>query len=268
MNADVTQSQIDEYRKNGFLHLPKLLDPDEVRELRQGIEDAVRSLGKRKMAGKGIQWDEGDAYYDKVYKQRPNLWKINDVVRRYVFDDALANSLCRLADEDALRVWHDQALIKRPHANPTAWHLDNPYWSFHSRQAITIWIALSDVDTRNGCLHFLPGSHRRVSFDNATLGSNFGELFYVYPDLKSIEPVPVPMQAGDCSFHNGLTAHCAGPNVSTGNRVAMTCAYMPDGSTFNGQQNILPDDYVAQLKVGDRLDDDTLNPTIGAASVR
>ena len=42
----------------------------------------------------------------------------------------------------------------------------------------------------------------------------------------------------------------------------MTCAYMPDGSTFNGKKNILPDDYLAGLQVGDLLNDNTLNPLI------
>jgi hypothetical protein len=35
----------------------------------------------------------------------------------------------------------------------------------------------------------------------------------------------------------------------------MTCAYMPDGSTFNGQQNVLPDAYFKSLKIGDVIED-------------
>jgi hypothetical protein len=42
----------------------------------------------------------------------------------------------------------------------------------------------------------------------------------------------------------------------------MTCAYMPDGETFNGQANMLPPDYVATLSVGDRLDNDEQNPLL------
>ena len=42
----------------------------------------------------------------------------------------------------------------------------------------------------------------------------------------------------------------------------MTCAYMPDGATFNGQQNILSDEQVAELEVGDVLDDESQNPLI------
>ena len=39
-------------------------------------------------------------------------------------------------------------------------------------------------------------------------------------------------------------------------------AYMPDGSTFNGIKNILPDEYFNSLKVGDVLNNDVQNPLI------
>ena len=46
----------------------------------------------------------------------------------------------------------------------------------------------------------------------------------------------------------------------------MTCGYMPDGSTFNGLQNVLPDSYFKTLEVGDVLDNDDQNPLIYHAS--
>jgi hypothetical protein len=67
-------------------------------------------------------------------------------------------------------------------------------------------------------------------------------------------------------LHNGLTAHAAGANVTPRPRRAMTCAYMPDGSTFNGVQNVLPDDYFAALALGDVLDDDSVNPLVWSRS--
>jgi hypothetical protein len=42
----------------------------------------------------------------------------------------------------------------------------------------------------------------------------------------------------------------------------MTCGYMPDGSTFNGIQNILPPEKFARYKLGDVLEDDEQNPLI------
>ena len=63
-------------------------------------------------------------------------------------------------------------------------------------------------------------------------------------------------------FHNGLVAHGAGANMTPRPRRAMTCAYMPDGSTFNGQQNVLTEAYFKSLKLGDMIDDDKQVPLI------
>ena len=54
----------------------------------------------------------------------------------------------------------------------------------------------------------------------------------------------------------------AGANMTNRPRRAMTCAYMPDGSTFNGTKNVLPDDYFQTLKVGDVLNDPVVNPLV------
>ncbi|MFY7952778.1 MAG: phytanoyl-CoA dioxygenase family protein, partial [Armatimonadaceae bacterium] len=77
-----------------------------------------------------------------------------------------------------------------------------------------------------------------------------------------IEPVACPCPAGSAVFHNGLTAHGAGANMTNKPRRAMTCAYMPEGSTFNGQQNVLPTEYFEKLAIGDRLDNPVINPLI------
>ena len=175
----------------------------------------------------------------------------------------LGKMLCRLAEVTGFRVWHDRTLIKEPFANPTAFHLDNPYWSFHSRDAISIWIALKDATLENGCMWFQPGSQEVARFDNVGIGENLGELFKVYPEMAKIDPLPVPMKAGDCSFHNGLLSHGAGPNLTRKRRIAMTCAYMPEGSAFNGAPNVMPRDYFQSLKKGDILSNDDWNPALG-----
>ena len=121
---------------------------------------------------------------------------------------------------------------------------------------------MDDVTLQNGCLYFLPGSHKITRFDNAPIGANMASLFDVYPEFKTIEAVPAQLKAGSAGFHNGLTAHAAGPNMTPQWRRAMTCGYMPDGSTFNGQQNILSAEQVSKLKIGDLLTDESQNPLV------
>jgi len=265
MRAHATPNEIAAYQRDGFIVMPNLLSPVEVAELTQAVADAVETMGRNKLNG-NPGWVEGDGYYDRVFLQRLNLWKISPIVKRYMLGPEIGTIASELAGCE-LRVWHDQTLQKAPWANPTAWHLDVPYWSFHARQALSIWIALDDSTIQNGSMYYLPGSHRLVSFDNVGIGPDLGALFDVYPQLKDIEPVPAPMKAGSCGFHNGLCAHGAGPNMTPRWRRAMTCGYMPAGSTFNGSPNILLPERLARLKVGDSLDDDVENPLVGQAQL-
>ncbi|MBE7178374.1 MAG: phytanoyl-CoA dioxygenase family protein, partial [Mucilaginibacter polytrichastri] len=105
-------------------------------------------------------------------------------------------------------------------------------------------------------------SCHKTTFDNPGIGKNMGAIFTTYPEFKASRSVAAPMKAGSCSFHNGLTIHGAHANMTPGYRRAMTCAYMPDGNTFNGTPNVLPEDYLAGLTIGDMLENDQLNPLI------
>lgn len=262
MNTNLTEPQISEYQDNGFINIKEFLSAEEVAELKTAVVQTVDQMGKKKVAAGGADMEEDDDYFARTLTQRLNLWRLSDTVKSYMLNEKLGHMLCQLAGVDSMRVWHDQALIKEPFGNPTAWHLDNPYWSFYSQNSISIWIALEDATFENGCMWFSPGSHKLAGYDNVGITPDIGGLFRIYPKMGEIDPVPVPMKAGDCSFHNGMTAHGAGANMTRGRRVAMTCAYMPGGSTFNGQQNILSNDYFNSLKEGDVLENDEWNPQL------
>jgi|APSaa5957512622_1039677.scaffolds.fasta_scaffold50268_2 phytanoyl-CoA hydroxylase len=260
MNATLSTEQVDQYRAHGCIVQEDFLNDSELTQWRRCVDEAVAARQDRKLAHGDAR--SGDSYYDKVFTQRLNLWMDHDGVRRLMLDERLGRMASELAAVDGIRIWHDQALIKEPWANPTGWHLDNPYWSFSSRHAISIWVALDDVTRDNGCLYFLPGTHRTATWENASISQDMGALFQQYPQWADLDAVAAPMKAGSCSFHNGLLAHGAGANMTPGRRRAMTCAYMPDGETFNGQANVLPPEYVAQLTSGDVLDNDEFNPLI------
>ena len=251
-----TEHQVAAYQRDGFLLIQDFLDPNEIARWRSATDVAV---AQRLAAGDG---GPGDAYYRRTFLQLQRLADTNDAIAELVLDRGLGEVLATLAGVDGVRVWHDQALIKPPYGNPTAWHLDNPFWSFFSHDAISIWVALDDTTVENGCLWYLPGTHRSARFELTEIGSSFGALFDAYPEWLGIEPVAAPCAAGGAVFHNGLVAHAAGANITPRPRRAMTCAYMPLGSTFNGTKNILPDAYVESLEVGDVLDDDRINPVV------
>jgi len=268
MKNELSQEQVRYYQENGFVVIEDFLSPEELEEWRAAVIEAIAERNGIKIPGQDIKvgMDDGineDAeYFSKVFDQLLNLWQTNDRVKKMMTDVRIGKMAAELAGVDGIRIWHDQALFKKPWANPTSWHLDTPFWSFSSRQALSIWVALDDATLENGCLYFIPGSFKETTFENKGIGKNMDGIFDVYPQFKTVNSVAAKMKAGSCSFHNGLTIHGAGANMTCGHRRAMTCAYMPDGSVFNGQANILPGTYLETLAVGDLLNNDAQNPLI------
>jgi len=266
MKNELLQEQIEKYQNDGFLVIEDFLSPEELEFWRTALDEAVAKRGGNKMPDRKEVYGKGDdadkSYYDNVFTQLINLWQDNDKMRKIMLDARLGKMAAQLAGVDGIRIWHDQALVKAPWANATSWHLDTPYWSFSDRRALSIWVALDDATYQNGCLFFIPESYHSTSFENPGIGKNMGAIFQTYPEFKSSKSVAAPMKAGSCSFHNGLTIHGAHANMTSGFRRAMTCAYMPDGNTFNGIQNILNDEQIANLKVGNLLEDNNQNPLI------
>lgn len=268
MKCELTESDILYYQENGFLIIEDFLSEDELADWRVAVTEAIAERNGIKIPGQQILVGMNDGinedaeYFSKVFDQLINLWQTNKKVKDLMLDERIGKMAATLAGADGIRIWHDQALFKKPWANPTSWHLDTPFWSFSDRSALSIWVALDDATAENGCLYFIPGSHRETTFENKGIGKNMDGIFSVYPQFKNQKPVASKIKAGSCSFHNGLTIHGAGANMSNGYRRAMTCAYMPDGCTFNGQQNILSEEYYRSLNIGDPLNNNEQNPLI------
>jgi len=272
MKKLLAESQIESYQRDGYLFIENFLTTDELSFWRQSVTEAIEQRNGRKMPGSDTKIGEDDGinkendYYSKVFDQMLNLWQTNSKMKKLMLDKRIGEMAATLAGWDGTRIWHDQALVKRPWANPTSWHLDMPFWSFSDRRALSIWIALDDATFENGCLYFIPATYLKTTFDNPGIGKNMDAIFEFYPQFIKPKSVAVPVKAGSCSFHNGLRIHGAGANMTNGFRHVMACAYMPDGAIFNGIKNILSDEQVAKLKVGDLLNDDAQNPLIFSRS--
>ena len=267
MNTSLTQDQVKQYQNDGVIIIRNLLSEEERAELLGAVNDCVKEFAGTRIIGddriEGSKENPNkDDFYANVFLQKVNMWKVNKTIKRYMLNPKLGEMACKLEGIDGIRIWHDQTLQKKPWGNPTAFHMDNPYWSFTNRHSISVWIALEDATIQNGCLAYIPGSHKTTTTKNVGIGQNVGSIFDVYPEYINTKPVMAEMKAGDCGFHNGFTIHGAGANMTPNWRPAMTCGYMPEGSTFNGIRNIMPKNYFDSLKIGDVLESEELNPLV------
>lgn len=264
MRNSINPEDIDFYNEYGFVRIRSLLSPEETERLRTYQNQALALRGNYRFADRDILADEKPVF-ERMFRQRLNLWRTYEPLREFALSPGIAKIAAELSGVDAVRLWHDAAFVKQPWANGTFWHFDAAYWSFNSRRGITVWVALTDSRPDNGGLYFMPGSHREVDFDLPVFAQDHvAGLFDLpgYEHWREREAVSLPLKAGDCTFHNGLTLHGSGINMTPYHREGWTCAYMPDGSTFNGKPNVLPEDYLATLGIGDPLNNDDLNPVV------
>jgi phytanoyl-CoA hydroxylase len=262
MQTELSKQQIEQFRQQGYLLIEGFLDADELEHWRAVTADAIRlrlSDTGPKILNNQVN---PDTFYAQVFTQCLRLADIHPAMAELLFDERLGKVAGTLGGVDGIRIWHDQALVKPPYGNPTAFHLDNPFWSFHARNSVSMWVALDDATLSNGCLWYLPGTHLTATYQAVGIGENLGDIFKFYPEWRKIKALPAACKAGSAVFHNSLIGHGAGANMTPYPRRAMTCAYMPDGSTFNGTQNVLPDDYFKTLAVGDVLNNDAINRLI------
>lgn len=247
----LTEEQIEFYQQNGYVQLHDVLTAEELAEVRQALDEVMNKPLEKAFDRVGHNPD-----YDKVFHQKVNLWREHEGIKRFVFNPKLAEIARRLAGVPRIRLWHDHALIKMPgDSKPSPWHQDLPYWPMNEEGALSCWMALDDVDENNGCMAFIPGSHKVGRLDPINLVNPqdiFG--FEASGHLKGVPPAIMRMKAGSCTFHNGLTFHYAFPNRTDKPRRAMIVIYMPDGTTYSGKRHICTDGQgleVGQLLAGE-----------------
>ena len=261
MRIDLGPDQIASYDANGFLVLEGVLDANELQRWRDVVARAMDTQ-LTDPRGRHNQHEKMDQQYAQVFTQCNRLSDVSPEIAGLVRDPRLGELAGRLVGADAMRIWHDQALVKQPHSNATSWHNDDPYWSFSSYSSVNMWVPLDDATLANGCLWYLPGTHKTATYDLVRIGPNMGDLLEQHPEWKKLDGVPTPCPAGSIVIHNGLVTHGAGPNLTSRARRVMTSTYFPDGEVYNGKPDTLPKEYYETLKEGDPLDDDRYVPLV------
>ena len=112
------------------------------------------------------------------------------------------------------------------------WHQDSGYFGKVSENSLipTAWIPLVPVDTSNGCLQVVAGSHRLGVIDHHT-EEREGRFLEVLDDLvETSRIVTCPMESGDALLFHNLTLHRSIPHTTSEViRWAIDIRYLRDG---------------------------------------
>jgi phytanoyl-CoA hydroxylase len=94
-------------------------------------------------------------------------------------------------------------------------HQDNYYFCLRPPSVVTMWLALDPIDTENGCLRYVAGSHKNgIRPHNATKILGFSQGITDYCDADCQKEVGIHLAPGDLLVHHGKTIHRADANRS------------------------------------------------------
>ena len=241
------KEDINYYNENGFVILRNVLEREALQYTRRLIEAAVlirKEKDKRTLSEK--------SQYEQSFLQCGFLCWDFPAVKDFVSGKRFAGIARELMRVSGIRLWHDQALFKEPHGRVTDAHQDISYWPINEGKfTTTMWMALNNVPVEKGCLYFYPGSHNLKEKEYVDIFKNPHQ-----PEaVKGFEKKFTPIEAGDVTFHCGLTFHGAGQNISGEIREGMTVIYLADGNKFDASDpRNATHKSCTGLKDGDKID--------------
>ena len=159
-------------------------------------------------------------------------WRVSPAFHDLLWNPAFVMPASQLLD-GPVRFWHDQLFCKPPrHGGVVAWHQDYSYWTRTQPMAhLTCWIALDDATKENGCLQYVPGSHRWDLLPKPALAGTMDAIQSVLSEEQraNFKPVAVELPRGYAAFHHPLMLHGSSANESNRPRRGAVVNVVRDG---------------------------------------
>ncbi len=222
-NFALDPDQIEFFRANGFLMLRSITSAAEV-EMLQGMYDRLFEIKAGRDAGDHLDLTSvDDGRQPETLPQILNPSKYAPELGNTAFRaNALTIAKQLLGPEAEFR--GDHAIRKPPQTGAaTPWHQDEAYWDPNLEQnEISIWIPLQEATLENGCMQFVPGTHRQEVLPHHSIGHDprIIGLEVDNPDQLALYSVACPLPPGGATIHHSRTLHFTGPNRSNAPRRA------------------------------------------------
>lgn len=220
----LTKEQIAFYKEHGYLSGIKILSEEQVNTLNAELSTLNPISNDRKRLF---------YHYESNESQDPNKelfhaiggWRVMPGFHDLLWAPAFRMAVYQLLGE-SFKLFHDQLFCKpAKHGGVVAWHQDFSYWTFtRPMNHLTCWIGLDDATHENGCLYYIPGSHRwgllpitGLTGDMESVRSGLNKEQLESFDNKVVNE----LSRGYASFHHPLTMHGSYANVSERSRRAI-----------------------------------------------
>src|ERR1041384_2620361 len=224
--------QIDFFNRNGYLAGIKMLDDWQIERLKRELGEVSDARHPGHQLFYEFHSNESTDPSTILFHAL-GAWRITAGFHDVLWNPRFLVAASQLLGDVPVRFWHDQLFYKPPKkGGVVAWHQDYSYWTRTKPLAhLTCWCGLDDSLEENGCLQYVPGSHRWGLLDKPALaGDLMGIMNYLTPQQqKEFKPIPVETKAGEAIFHHPLTLHGSGENKSNQPRRAFVVNVIADG---------------------------------------
>jgi ectoine hydroxylase-related dioxygenase (phytanoyl-CoA dioxygenase family) len=238
----LTGEQVRHYHEYGYVSGIKLLDHEQVETLRSELAEIVDPAHPAHHLFYEFHSNESTDPNAVLFHSLGH-WRISPAFHDVLWNPAFLMAAHQLLDNKPVRFWHDQLFCKPArHGGVVAWHQDYSYWTRTiAMQHLTCWTALDDANVDNGCLHYIPGSHRWGLLDAPALAGDMDGLLQNLTEEQRVQfnPVPVELEKGYATFHHPLMVHGSYENKSDRSRRAFVLNVFADGTISNTNEELL-----------------------------
>ena len=186
---------------------------DEAAQCRASLDDYFQKFG------------------DDARGNGPMTKKLHLVLRwvaELVRNDAIVDAVEDIIGPDIL-CWSSVLWAKQPGSKHFfSWHQDASYWGLSGTNIVSAWVAITPSTVENGCMRFMPGSHRNpLPHDDKTHDDNLLSRGQTIRDgIDETKAVDIVLQPGEYAFFDSNMAHASLPNRSADDRIGISIRYI------------------------------------------
>ncbi|MGI9069390.1 MAG: phytanoyl-CoA dioxygenase family protein [Pyrinomonadaceae bacterium] len=249
----LSDEQVEFYRENGYLAGIRLLNDEQIEMLRKELAELVDPAHPGNELFYEFNSNES-ADPQKVLFHALGAWRITPGFHDLLWNPAFCIPASQLL-EGPVRFWHDQLFYKpAAHGGVVIWHQDYSYWTRTQPMAhLSCWVGLDDSTRENGCVHYVPGSHRWNLLPRADFANDMDTIQSVLSEAhkKEFKPKAIELKKGECSFHHPLMVHGSFENRTDRPRRAAVINVVRDGVRSSSDEPLL--EGVPRIPAGEKL---------------
>jgi ectoine hydroxylase-related dioxygenase (phytanoyl-CoA dioxygenase family) len=249
----LTDDQVRFFHERGYLAGIRVLDDRQIDVLRRELTELINPAHPGHELFYEFNSNESTTP-DTILFHALGAWRISPAFHDLLWNLAVLIPASQLL-RGAVRFWHDQLFVKPPQqGGVVAWHQDYSYWTRTQPMAhLSCWIGLDDSTIKNGCVHYVPGSHRWNLLPITGLANEMTAIRSVLNEEQDeqFKPVPIELKAGECSFHHPLMVHGSFENRSDRPRRGAVINVFRDG--VKSASNEPPLEGVPPIRAGEPM---------------